>query len=260
MTTFSFGGTYLETFGNVTQINDYLDIPARRGSDMQIPFRHGSMFVKKFYDSRTMSFGIAVMEATPTALEAKLDTMRQLFAPMAQQTLSMTLEDATVRTASASVNRPMEVNKIAPNVARVVIEFELPYPIFRLSTEIADNTTTIDTDPHAMTVTNPGTVEERDPVITLTGPLENVVITNSTNGMTLTYTGAITAGQEVIIQTSNTGEYVARMTGIANVIGNVTHHGDTALMVINVGANTLSIASAVATTGTVGISFHPPYA
>jgi hypothetical protein len=264
MTTFSFGGTYLESFGPVTMINEYLDIPARRGSDMQIPFRHGSIFVKKFYDSRTMSFGIAVMEATAAALEAKIATMQALFSPLAQQTLSITMEDSSVRTASAVVNSPMQTNKIAPNVARVVVEFTLANPIFRSATVLASTIATIDTDPHALVVDNTGTVEERDPRIILTGPLNDVVITNSTNGLVLTYTGDIPAGSHVDIYTNVTGGYVAYLDDgsppVVNVIGNVTHEGDTTLMTFNVGVNTLSIHSDVTTTGTVEVTFYPPYA
>jgi phage-related protein len=260
MTTFSFNSVQLETFGHVTRIDDYLDIPARRGKDQMIPFRHGETFVKKFYDARVMSFGIAVIEASAAALEAQLDTMRQLFAPQAQKYLSMTLEDSSVRRAYASVSKPLNVNKIAPNVARVVVEFELPDPILRSDTAIADNTTTINASPKAMTVTNTGTLEERDPTITLAGPLTNVVITNSTNGLTLTYTGIIANGETVVIWTNAYNEYRALMDGSTNVIGNVTHSGDTALMVFNVGANTLSITSDVATTGTVKAAFYPPYA
>lgn len=259
MTTFSFGGTQLETFGNITQINDYLDLPARRGNDIQIPFQHGEVFVKKFYDSRIMSFGIAVMEASAAALEATIKTMQGLFAPLTQQTLSMTLEDGSVRTVQAIVNGPMQTNKLASNVARVVVEFKLAKPYLRLSTAIADNTTTIDTNPHAMTVTNPGTVEERDATIILTGPLSNTIITNSTNGKTLTYTGTISAGHVVTIETNSTGEYIATHSVSGNVIGNVTHSGDTALMTFDVGSNTLSIADGTHSTGTVKVSFNAPF-
>lgn len=259
MTTFSFGGTQLESFGNVTKIDDYLDMANRRGSNQQIPFRDGSIFVPKFYDQRVMAFGIAIHETSATALEATFETMKALFSPRDEQTLSMTMEDASVRTIQATVRGAMSVNKIAPNFARVVVEFECAKPYWRLSTNIADNTTTINASPKAMTVTNPGTVEERDPFIILTGPLQNTVITNSTLGISLTYTGTIASPRVVTIRTNAYGEYVATDDLSTNVIGNVTHSGSSALMAFAPGNNTMSITDATATTGTVKIYFKAPY-
>jgi hypothetical protein len=260
MTTWKLGTTSLTDYGKVTLINDYLSTPARRGDNIVIPFRHGSVFAKKFYDERVMTFGIAVTAASLTALEALFDTMRAKFAPMTEQVLEATMTDATVRQVSVTVNGAIQVEPITSKFAKVVVDFSLARPYFRSNTAIADNTTTIDASPHAMTVTNTGTIEERDATITLAGPLQNVVITNSTNSKTLTYTGTINNGHTVIIATATTGEYTAVHSVSGNVIGNVTHSGDTALMTFNVGANTLSIVSATTTTGTVKVGFYPPFA
>jgi hypothetical protein len=256
----SYGSTTLATYGKVTMINDYLDIPQRRGDNQVIPYRHGTIFVPKYYDERKMTFGMAITAATATALETVFDAMRAKFAPLTEQTLSCTREDSTVRTAQATVDEPIEVDRKTNTLAFVTVTFRLANPIFRLSTVIADNTTTIDSSPHAMTVTNPGTVQERDPVITIDGPFSSITITNSTNGVALTYTGAIGASENVVIQTVS-GEYTAVLSaGSANVIGNVTHSGASALMVFEVGANTLAITSAGGdNTGTVKASFYAPF-
>lgn len=259
MTTFSFGGTQLESLGKVTQINDYLDLPQTRGSNQVVPYRHGAIFVRKYYEERTLSFGIAIIETSAAALETKFATMRALFSPRTEQTLSITQEDANVITAQASVDKPMQVNRLSDRHARVVLEFTLADPFFRLSTVIADNTTTINANPKAMTVTNPGTVEERDPILTLTGPLSNTVITNATNGCVLTYAGTIAGGESVSIETNALGEYTALKNGVTNVISALSHSGSAALMVLEPGANTLSIADDTHTTGTVKISFYAPF-
>jgi hypothetical protein len=74
-TAFKFGGTAAEgstaltTFGAVTLINDYLGTPTRRGKNQTIPFRHGTVFVEKFYDERVMTFGILMSGATSAAIE-----------------------------------------------------------------------------------------------------------------------------------------------------------------------------------------------
>ena len=265
-TAFSFGGTgstgstALTTFGKVTLIDDYLSTPERRGNNQDIPFRHGRVFVQKFYDERVMTFGIAMVGASAAALETSLNTLRALLAPLYQQTLSMVMEDATTRAVSASVDRAMDVDRVAPHIAKVMIEFRLASPFWRLSSAIADNTTIIDASPHAMTVTNPGTVQERDPTITIDGPFSSITILNSTNGVSLTYTGAIGAAENVVIGTLNGEFYATLSAGSANVIGNVTHSGSTALMVFEVGANTLAITSAGGdNTGTVKASFSAPF-
>lgn len=260
MTTFSFGGTDLSTFGNITVIDGYLDLPERRGDNIRIPLRNGTSHVRKYYDERTITFGIAVIESTLAALEATLNTMRALFAVPTQQTLSITFEDATVKTVQATVDRALQINRIGTTLARVVVEFTMCEPFFRLSTAIADNTTVISASPNAMTVTNPGTIEERDPQIIIHGAFASITITNSTNGASLTYTGAIGTGETVTIGTLN-GEYYATLsTGSTNVIGNVTHSGSAALLPLNVGNNTLSITNAGRdANSTVKITFSAPY-
>jgi hypothetical protein len=261
MTTWTYGNTTLTTYGKVTLINDYLSSPARRGNNMVIPFRHGNIFVKKFYDERIMTFGIAVTAASLTALEAVFDAMRAKFAPLTEQVLQATMTDATVREANAIVNGAIQVEPITSTFAKVVVEFSLARPFFRSNTAIASTIATIDADNHDLVVDNTGTIEERDPTIILTGPLNDVVITNTTNGLTLTWTGDLAdAGHHVDISTNSTGEYIALLDNSTNEIGNVTHTGDTALMVFNVGVNHLHIHSDVTTTGTVEVTFKPPYA
>jgi phage-related protein len=256
--TWKFGGTDLSSLGVITLMDDFLDLPQARAGNIEIPFKTGTVFVSPYYDETTLQMGMTITAATADALETALDTLKALLSPRTQQTLERTLTDTTKRTVSAIVNKRLQVTRPAPWIAKLVIEFELAQPFFRLSTVIADNTTIINSAPEPMTVTNTGTVAERDATFLLTGPLTNVVITNSTAGGTLTYTGVIDAGETVTIGTLN-GEYYATHNVDGNVIGNVTHSGSSALMVFNVGANTLSIASDVITTGTVKISFYPPF-
>jgi hypothetical protein len=260
MATFKFGTTSLTNFGRVTLIDDYLDMAARRGENIIIPYMDGAIHTQKYFDQRKIIVGIAVIAATATALETAFDTMKTLFSPRTQQILEMTLEDTSVRNAYATVDTPLQVERVSSTIARVVVEFTLTSPYFQGASLIADNTVIIDTSPHAMTVTNTGNVEERNPTITIDGPFTSITITNSTNGAVLTYTGAIGAAENVVIGTLNGEFYATLSTGSVNVIGNVTHSGSSTLMPINVGANTLAITSDGGdNTGTVKISFYPKY-
>ena len=259
MTTWKFGSTQLENFGRVTIINDHLDIPNKRGENITVPFRHGRIWTKKYYDERVITMGLAVVGTSAQDLEGDIDTLKKLLAVGTQQTLEQTLEDTSKRQVPAEVTRALMVERVSPKIAKCVVEFTLARPFFRSDTDIADNTTVIDANPHAMAVVNPGTIEERDATIILTGPLQNTAITNSTNGCVLTYTGTIASPRVVTIQTDASGQYVATNDLGTNVIGNITHSGASALMVFETGTNTLSIADATATTGTVKVVFKAPY-
>jgi len=258
MTSWKFGNYDLASFGVITLIDDHLDLPDRRGNDQIIPMRHGTVFVQKYYDARVLMFGLAVAGQTPSEMESVLESLRGVLAVRAQQTLSQILADGSIRTAQACVNKSMQITRPAPNIALLTIEFTLAEPFFRASSAIPDNTVTVNASPKAWTVTNPGTIEERDPTIILTGPLANTAITNSTNGCILSYNAAIASPRVVTIQTVN-GEFIATDDLGANKIGNVTHSGASALMVFDIGTNTLSITDDTATTGTVKATFNTPY-
>lgn len=258
MTTFTFGGVNLSDFGKITVIDGYLDMPDKRGGNQVIPFRHGSIYVPKYYNERTITFGIAIIEPTLGALEEKLQNLRSLLSPSKQQTLSITYEDSSVKTVQATVDKALQVSR-TQTMARVVIEFTLCQPFFRSLTDIDDNTTVIDASPRTMEVINPGTIEERDPIIILAGPLSNTIITNTTNGCVLSYNGTIASPRIVTIQTHESGQYMATNDLDENVIANISHSGASALMVFDVGLNVLSITDDIATTGTVKVVFKAPY-
>jgi phage-related protein len=260
MTSFTFGGTALTSFGRVTLIDDYLDTADRRGDNIALPYRHGTVFVPKYYDERKIIIGIAVIAATATALETSMDTMRKLFSVRTQQTLAMTLEDASVRNALASVDSRLGFERVSPVIARVTAEFTLTSPFFRGATLYEVTSDAIDgtPTPQTLTVVNGGTVEERAPTLLLTGALKNPVITNTTTGVSLTYTGTIAGGASVTIGETN-GEMYATHSTSGNVIGNVTHSGSSALMTFNTGNNAVTIADADYAGGRLKVSYYPPY-
>ncbi len=260
-TAFSFGGTALSTLGKVTLMDDYLGSAGRRGGNQVIPFRHGTVFAQKYFDERKMIFGLAVTAASATALETAFDTMTALFALRTEQTLSMTREDGTIRTAQATVDAALDVTRKTNTLALVVVEFVLARPYFRLSTLYQVTSDAIDgtPTPQTLTVVNSGSCEERDPTLTLTGPLRNPVITNTTTGVSLTYTGTIASPRVVTISTNSYNEYVATDDLGANKIGLITHSGSAALMTLNPGNNAITIADADYASGTVKFAYYPPF-
>jgi len=236
-TTFTFGGTALSTIGTVAHFDDYLAAPARRGGDLIIPFQDGEVFVQKFYGTRTITVYLHVSAASETALETLLDTLNALIALRTERVLAMTMAGSAVRNINASVNRKPDVKveyaTASKAFAKVAIEFVATKPFWRSNT-LLDVTTTINASPKTFTLTNTGGAQERSPSFVIDGPFSSIAITNSTTGAVLTYTGAIGAAETVTISVNSTGEWTAVLsTGSANVIGNVTHTGDSALMTFN---------------------------
>lgn len=257
MNVWSYDGVDLSSFGVITLFDDYLDLPDKRGNNMMIPFAHGTTFVEKFYDEKVLMMGMTIVAADADALEVVMNSLRALLSSRTQKALSRTLTDESVQTVLASVEKKLQVNRPAPYVAKLVIEFELSSPFFSGDVFYEDNAT-IDTNPTLFTVNNAGTAPETSPVIILAGPLENTVITNTTNGHILSYTGIIAGGDNVEIRKIN-GQWTAILNGSTNVISDVSHSGSADFMVFEPGDNELSIADDEATTGSFSFGFYPPH-
>jgi phage-related protein len=257
MSKWSYRGTDLETLGIVTLVSDSLKMPERRGENMLIPNREGRLFVEKEFEQRSMTLGLEVAKDSIAELEAAMDVVKTLFGKRTLGTLTQTLEDLSVRTCQAEYTGDLNLSRISPVSVRMALDFTMPDPFFRSTTLISD-TQTINASPKNYTLNNPGSADERRATITLTGPLRNLVITNTKNTISLTYKGTIASGDVVTISEEN-GEYQAVHSVSGNVIGNVSHSGAAALMVLDAGDNAMSITDADHAGGTVKIEFYPPY-
>ncbi len=247
----------MDSLGIVTLVSDSLKIPTRRSDNIIIPHRDGRVFVEKKFDQREMSLGLEVSADTLAGLESAVDSVKALLGKRSLGTLQQTLEDLSVRSLQAEYTGDLNLSRISPLSVRMLLEFIAPEPFFR-SSVLTTDTHVIDASPKTYSITNPGTADERDPKIVLTGPLSNTVISNLTNGVSISYNAVIASPRVVTIQTVN-GEYVVTDDLGANVIGNVTHSGDAALFVLNAGVNNLSVVDATHTTGSVKIEFYAPY-
>lgn len=257
MNIWKFDDVDLSTIGVITLLDDYLDLPNKRGSNQKIPFQDGTEFVEKYYDERVIQMGMTITAADADALETALDTLRALLSSRSQKILSRTLTDTSIQTVLASVEKRLQVARPAPWVAKLVIEFELSSPFFSSDT-LSQFTDTINASPFNLTVNNPGTAANDSPIITLAGPLENTLITNTTNGDTLVYTGVIAGGDSVVIARTG-GQWTALLNGVTSVIGNVSHSGGASFMTFEVGDNDLVITDDDATSGSVTVEFYPAY-
>lgn len=260
-TAFTYGGTALSSLGKVVNMDGYLDGPEERGDNITIPYRDGTNFVSKYLDERKLAFRISVTAASATALETAFDTMFTLFAPRTQQTLSQTRESGAIRTALATASMSIAPERKTNTHAFVVVEFTITNSYFRSDTIYEVTSDAIDgtPTPQTLTVVNSGSVVERNPTLLLTGPLTNPVILNTTNSVSVTYTGVIAGGATVTIGETN-GEKYATHSASGNVVGNVSHSlGNPEWMRLNVGNNAITIADGAYAGGTVKFSYYPPF-
>ena len=258
----TYRGTDLSTLGHITVIENTYSLSKPRGENLVVPFRPGRLFVAKVPDQRYVSLGLEVDTANLGALETRMDTIKSLFGQFGLGALVHTFESAATRTVQAEFIGDLSPTQLSPFALRLVLEFNSPDPFWRGASVIADNTTIIDTSPHAMTVNNTGTAIEYSPTITIDGPFSSITLTNTTHDpdVSLTYTGAIGASETVTIGVLNGEFYATLSTGSADVIGNLTHSGSSSLFPLLPGNNTLAITSAGGdNSGSVKISFLPPF-
>jgi hypothetical protein len=255
MNSWSFGGVNLSSFGFVTELSSHLDIPIKRGENVQIPFVDGRVHVSKLFEQKTVSFGIEILAKQICDLETTFDTMKQLFGARAQQYLMYNSPTGARRALAEMTGQLGVIQDIDPLAVKITVDFLLAEPFFR-STELYSYEVTIDASPHAFDPVNSGTGEERTAVITFTGPSGHPKLEHIASGVYVQYDEDILAGDTVVV---DCGHYTAVHTHDGNVINHIVHYGDPTFMVLLPGANHLHVTDATAATGKVKIEFYPPY-
>ena len=238
----------LSSFGFLTLLDDYLDMPGKRGNDIEIPMQDGETFAPKYYSPKIMTFGMEITADNICDLDEKLDNLKALLGGRVQKYLSNTMFPGGERRALAEVTTPLGVTRDTdPLAARIVIVFKMTDPFMR-----SPVATSVSFSGAAYTLNNPGTADERRAIITLTGPLTAPTITNTTNGIAMQYNANLAgAGNVVVI---DCGFYT---TTPAAAVGNIIHTGDPAFMVLEPGDNDLTLTGGGG--GTVKFDFYAPF-
>ena len=237
---------------------DGFGIPGLKGKNTNLAGADGERWVKKMFESRRMPFKMRVIGVNPLTgeidstarahLEANIDYLIGLLSTRKLNQLIRTMSDMSKRIAQAEVaGEIFFAGGDMTNYADFVVEFNLPDPHFYAETQ-----RTIALPAGTKVVANPGTAESERFDITLTGPLTNPKITNTTNGVWLQLGGELTDGQTAII---NTYDFTVTIGGVS-VLSALTHGQDYRWLVLESGNNTLKLEGGA---GSAELKYYPAY-
>lgn len=293
---FVVNGTSLYTLAyNVWTLAGRENIPPVVGSNVDIPYRDGSIWIPKTFDQRLVTLGMWVKgtdvdgnlpdgfatpeEAARAQFNSNLRTLKRLLTPRVQLPVSRTLRFLTgieTHTGKGEFYNPSSGGFTAGGggMGTDVMDF-VPvtswYGTFTIDMVMADPwwygtsliTETLSSGTPTRTFTNPGDVYNDHPVVKLIGPLNSgVQLSNITPGMPeldLWYNAAVASGDVITI---DCGAYTATDSGGVSVVGNLMHAGSTKWMAIWEGSNEIAISihgGGAVGAGSIEVDFYPPY-
>lgn len=247
METWEFNGVSLNTkWWNVENTQDGSGTIDLRGEDNQIPYKHGSRYKKKTFDSRSIMLNMWVAGPTMQDLDDNINTLSRLFGRRGRFPLCKIMRNGEVREALAEVYTGVSFPKRRPGFAKFVVEFELADPFFYTESQ------TQKFSGATFTITNPGTAETDKVTIKLNGPLQKPRLTNTNNGIWFEYQGDIPDGESVLLGVEDFSCY----KGDKNHIAFIKHGGDMKWLYLETGENNMTFNN---TSGSVDITFAPAY-
>lgn len=255
-----FNGVPLATPGwEITDLSGLWDAPAVRGEDRLVPYHEGVLPLRRWIDMKRAQLPLIVygdldhedaphVDARAGLLE-NLDYLKQrVLRPNQSATITGTrnlkhhLPDGSVREADAIILPPWQPVTVGPHTLRGVLDVLIPGGVMRSGTATNVTSASIPAGtPTAFTVPNPGTADQYDVVIELTGSATQVTLEATTwdpNGDTyLEFNGSLGT-----LTTIDTGEFTAVRDGVG-VIGLIDHSGHERWLPLVPGDNTITITA-----------------
>jgi phage-related protein len=262
MQTWTWDGVELNTAAWwVAEVPEGIGTPALRGSNIKMPLSHGSKYVPKRYDERTILMPMYVLPKSTAGvyggieqLDTNIDYLSGLFGRRGQKVLKRIMADGTERTATAEIMQSISFNRSNPGAVKFAVEFLLTDPFFYGTTA---TTETIEVDgTETWTHSNPGTAPNMKAEITFTGPLTSPKILNNTTGVWVQYNGTINTGDTVIIDCAN---FTCMLEG-ETALTSFRHGGDMNWFPIEPGDNNMVLTCTGSSAGSAAsISYYPAY-
>jgi len=244
----------------VRQMTGAHTLPPLRGADFLTMGHVGQLYVPKIADSRRIGLELLLTDEGAGLIPGLLDEFGLLFADRSQGALVHNHPDGSVRTALAEVVSWLPADSKA-NIGALYVgiaDFQLADPWFY--TPAVAVTAAIPSSPTTFALTNPGTVYPCGPqgtlLIDFLGPIANPVLTNNSNGVSVICNMTVAAGKHLVIDVV---AYTA-LNDSANAIASILHSGAPAFMVLQPGANSLTVTGTGMTGATAcTITWTPAY-
>lgn len=220
-----------------------LAVPELRGDHTTLPQRSGVIpRYNRSYEAGEIALSMwvigadvdgsipAVRSARRALFERNLDTLLTLFH---HQSSFITLYKQNIvpggtgtmetRWARATVTGSTSVETMAARQrAEITFTFKLIDAHWTVSTPIVESSTASATLPQNITLTGMGSAPVEDAVVTITGPITNPTVSCYDSGSAVSYTGTISAGQTLVLDSSQWKATIAS-TNVTGSVSNVGH-------------------------------------
>lgn len=238
---------------DVEEVLEGIGIPRYRGSDLQVPFSHGSRWIKKRFDRRKVVLSMWIKGKDREELDLHIDEFLRGIGSPGQHSLQRILRNGEVREAMGEVCTEIHFVRKGPGYAKFALEVELADPFF-YGTTLQTDTRSITTGVLEWIHTNSGSAPCSDMIIKFQGPLANPVLRHKGSGIWVQFMGVIAAGETVVL---DTGSFTCT-EAVDNLISALYHGGDSHWMSLDTGMNELKIETGTSG-GSVSIEYYPPF-
>jgi phage-related protein len=231
-------------------------LPPKRGGNVLIPLQPGTLWVPKFHDEHIVTLAHDVQGTSYANTQSNIDTLKGYLFSATNALLVHNRPDAVVLQGYAEITQLTDFIWNGPKLAIATADYVLNDPYWRSPTKTS-TTVTINASPKTFNVTNAGTAQERKCIITLTQPHATpIVITNTTNGVSVTLSKTLSGSDVVVI---DCGLFTCTKTALNDYLQYLTHFGDPSFMVLEPGVNAFSVTSGGSpSTGTILFESYAP--
>jgi len=249
----TFDGVSLETAAhNIRLLSPDEMVPARRGRNVVIPGRVGSLHRTKVFSDRVIALEMWVTGQTAAAMQSDLETLQKLFGSAGERELRRIMANGSIRRIDAEVVNAVTFKPRTESFATFIVEFLCAYPfwsscaIWECEVGISDATTTF-------TVDNRGTVENDRATVIIEGAITDPKL--AIGDTWVKYTGTVASGETLTIDVD---AFTADLDG-TDVTDKITHGGAVAWLVLPTGANTATLTGTGVSGARVEVRFNALY-
>lgn len=238
---------------DVEEVLEGIGIPRYRGGDLQVPFSHGSRWIKKRFDRRKVVLSMWIKGKDRPELDLHIDEFLRGVGSPGQHSLQRILRNGEIREAQGEVAAEIHFVRKGPGYAKFALEVELADPFF-YGTSLQADTRSLTTGILEWTHTSSGSAPCSDLIIKFQGPLSNPILRHKGSGIWVQFMGVIASGETVVL---DTGSFTCTKAG-ENLISALYHGGDSHWMSLDAGMNELKLETGTSG-GSLSIEYYPRY-